>query len=105
MTDTAQTGLGINDIIGDYRAEVLRLAEQHGAANVRVFGSVARGEARPDSDIDFLVDWDLSHNSSWGGIGFQLALEDLFKRPIEVVSVDALHWLIRDRIMREAVLL
>jgi len=41
---------------GEKRAEILRLAELHGCRNVRVFGSVANGESRPDSDVDFLVD-------------------------------------------------
>lgn len=46
----------IAHIIGDKRDEVLRLAAKNGVTNVRVFGSVARGEATPDSDIDFLAD-------------------------------------------------
>jgi hypothetical protein len=50
-----KVGLGIEDIIGDKRVDILRLAAQHKASNVRVFGSVARGEARPDSDVDLLV--------------------------------------------------
>lgn len=52
MDETTKTGLGIDDIIGDKREAVLELARKHGGFNVRVFGSVARGEARPDSDVD-----------------------------------------------------
>ena len=48
--------LGVNDLIGDKRNEILRLADKYGAFNVRVFGSVARGEATRTSDVDFLVD-------------------------------------------------
>ncbi|MFN8374872.1 MAG: hypothetical protein U0694_18585 [Anaerolineae bacterium] len=55
MTEQAKTGLGIKDIIGDKRADILRLAAKYGAFNVRVFGSVARGEARADSDDDSRV--------------------------------------------------
>jgi predicted nucleotidyltransferase len=55
MVDNVKTGLGIDDLIGDKREAVLKLAERYGAFNVRVFGSLARGEARPDSDIDLLV--------------------------------------------------
>jgi hypothetical protein len=43
-------------LLGEYRNQILELAARHGACNVRVFGSVARGEARPDSDVDFLVE-------------------------------------------------
>lgn len=57
--------LGIQDILGDKRDEVLALARQHGVYNVRVFGSVARGEATPDSDVDLLVDG--LENAAWGG--------------------------------------
>ncbi len=57
MTDQPLTGLGIDDIIGDKREAILKLAQQYGASNVRVFGSVARGEARPGSDVDFLVEF------------------------------------------------
>ena len=55
MTDQTVTGLGINDIIGDKREAILRLSAEYGVSNVRVFGSVARGEARPDSDVDLLL--------------------------------------------------
>ena len=48
--------MGIGEVLGPKRAAVLELAERRGVYNVRVFGSVARGEAGPDSDIDFLVD-------------------------------------------------
>jgi predicted nucleotidyltransferase len=57
MAETTRTGLGIDDIIGDKREAVLALAAKYGAFNVRVFGSVARGEARPDSDVDFVMEF------------------------------------------------
>ena len=101
----SEHGLGIADIIGDKRVEILRLADQHGAYNVRVFGSVSRGEARPDSDLDLLVDWDYSRMSSWGSVGFKLDLEDLLGRTVDVVSSEALHWFIRDRVLQDAVTL
>ncbi len=103
MTEAQAPGLGIEDIIGDKRDEILRLADKHGARNVRVFGSVARGEARPDSDVDLLVDWDYSRLSSWGGVGFELEVGDLLGREVEVVSEKWLHPKLRDRILGEAV--
>ena len=48
--------MDIAELLEKKKEEILRIAARHGARNVRVFGSVARGEARPDSDVDFLVD-------------------------------------------------
>ena len=48
--------MGINDLLKEKREDILRLAARYGAANVRIFGSVARGQAGPESDIDFLID-------------------------------------------------
>ena len=48
--------MGIEELLKDRREDILRVAAQHGAHNVRVFGSVARGEATPDSDVDLLVE-------------------------------------------------
>jgi hypothetical protein len=103
MSQTQPHGLGIDDLIGDKRQEILRLAEKHGANNVRIFGSVARGDAGPDSDVDFLVDWDYSRLSPWGGVGFELDLQDLLGREVDVVSEKWLHPLLRKQVLREAV--
>lgn len=101
MTD--RVGLGIAEIIGDKREEVLRLAEKHGAYNVRVFGSVARGEARPDSDVDLLVEWDFSRISSWGGVGLDMDLTALLGHEVHVLTEEDLHWYIRERVLKEVV--
>lgn len=97
--------LGLREVIGDKRDEILRLAAKHGASNVRIFGSVARGEATAQSDVDFLVDWDLSRISAWGGVGLNLDLEALLGRRIDVTTVDSLHPLIRDQVLRDAITL
>ena len=96
-------GLGIQDVLTDKRDEILRLAHQHGAMNVRVFGSIARGEGKPDSDVDFLVDWDYERISAWGGVGLVLDLEVLLGRKVEVGSVKELHWSIRERVLKETI--
>jgi predicted nucleotidyltransferase len=103
MVDTQKRGLGIDDLLKDRRDDILRLADKHGATRVRVFGSVARGEARPDSDIDLLVDWDMSRISAWGGAGLDIELERLLGRKVDITTEDGLHWYIRDRVLREAV--
>jgi len=84
------------------RAEILRIATKHGALDLRVFGSVARGEIRPDSDVDFLVKAG-PETSSWFPAGFILDLEELLGRKVDVVTEAALHPMIREQVMREAV--
>jgi predicted nucleotidyltransferase len=54
--------MGIDELLREKREEILRIAAKHGAYNVRVFGSVARGEARADSDVDFLVEIEAGRN-------------------------------------------
>jgi predicted nucleotidyltransferase len=103
MTRQQRNGLGIGDLLLDEREEILQLAAQHGVTNVRVFGSVARGEARPDSDIDLLVDQDWSRLSAWGGMELVVALEDLLGRRVDVATVEELKPRIRARVLREAI--
>ncbi len=91
----------IDRLLKGKREEILKLAAKHGAYNVRVFGSVARGEAGPDSDVDFLVDMGPGRTSFFPG-GLLADLEDLLGRKVDIVSPEALHWLLRDRILKEA---
>ncbi len=84
------------------RTDILHLADRHGATDVRIFGSVARGEARSDSDVDFLVKMGperslLDHVALWQD------LEDLLGRKVDLVSEKALHRLMRDQVLKEAV--
>jgi hypothetical protein len=102
MTDTISLS-GIDDILNEYRDEIIRIAADHGARNVRVFGSVARGAARPDSDIDLLIDQDWSKLSAWGGMALVIALEDLLARKVDVATVEELRPSIRERVLKEAV--
>jgi hypothetical protein len=99
------TGLGINELLHDRRSQILAIAEKHGAYNVRVFGSVARGEATEESDIDFLVDYDLEKITPWFPGGLLLDLEQLLNRKVDIAMVDMLKERIRDRVLREAVVL
>jgi len=83
------------------RAEILRLAELHGARNLRVFGSVARGEANESSDVDLLVDWEPGR-SLMDHVGLVQDLEELLGAKVHVGTERSLHWYVRDRILREA---
>ncbi len=85
----------------DHRDEILRLAARYGATDVRVFGSVARGEARPDSDVDFLVRMEPGR-SIFDLAALVAELEALLGRPVDVVPDDAIYWLLRRRILSEA---
>lgn len=67
------------------RDEIMRLMERYGAYNVRVFGSVARGEAGPDSDIDFLISFP-SDKSMFELVGLWLDLQDLLGRDVSVIT-------------------
>jgi predicted nucleotidyltransferase len=99
---SVQSGLGITDLLADKRAEILRLAAQHGASNVRVFGSVARSEAGPDSDIDFLVDFRPDY-TLWDHIGLKQSLENLLGRSVHVALEKNLRDDFRPSILHDAV--
>jgi len=86
------------------RDEILATAASHGIHNVRVFGSVARGQATAASDIDFLVD--LGRDRSLLDLaGLLVDLEDLLGRRVDVVTTPGLKARIRDRVLGEAVAL
>jgi uncharacterized protein len=98
-------GLGIQELLAERRSQILAIAEQHGAYNVRIFGSVARGEARIDSDVDFLIDYQLEKITPWFPAGLMLDLEALLQRKVDIATVDMLKERMRDRILQEAVVL
>ncbi|MEA5420160.1 nucleotidyltransferase family protein [Spirulina sp. CCNP1310] len=93
----------LKDQLQQQRTEILAIAQQHGAFNVRVFGSVARGEEQENSDIDFLIDYDLAKISSWFPVGLIQDLEKLLNRKVDVVTSKSLHYFIRDKILKEAI--
>lgn len=84
------------------REEVLRLAKQHGAFNLRVFGSVARGEANDSSDIDLVVDWEPGR-SLLDHVGLDQDLQELLGAKVHIGTERPLHWYVRDKILREAI--
>ncbi|MDQ7782874.1 MAG: nucleotidyltransferase family protein [Desulfomonilaceae bacterium] len=92
----------IEQLLKEKREEILKIALRHGAENVRLFGSVARGEAGESSDIDILVE--VGENPSpWFPGGLIADLEELLGRPVHIVTVGALHSYIRDRVLQQAV--
>jgi len=83
------------------REEILRLAGQRGAHSLRVFGSVARGEANEISDLDLLVAWEPAR-SLLDHAGLVQDLQELLGMKVHVGTEKSLHWYVRDRILREA---
>ena len=92
----------ITEALREKREEILRMAERHGAREVRLFGSTARGEATPESDVDLLVKT-APVTTAWFPVGLIEDLEKLLGRKVDVVTENALHWSIRDKVLKEAV--
>jgi len=84
------------------RDEVLRVAARHGAGNVRLFGSVARGEDTAESDVDLLIDV-TGETTPWFPGSLVVDLEQLLGRRVQVVIRRSLSPLIRDSVLQEAV--
>jgi predicted nucleotidyltransferase len=92
----------LDQLLGEKRGEILRIASEHGAREVRVFGSVARGEADRESDIDFLVELEPGRSLLDLG-GLQMELESLLGRRVDVVTARGLKARIRERVLQEAI--
>ena len=91
----------IEELLRTKREKILELARKHGAYDLRVFGSLARGEGNEQSDIDFLVEVGATH-SPWFPAGLVADLEDLLGVPVDVVTRDGLHWFIKEKVLQEA---
>jgi predicted nucleotidyltransferase len=92
------------ELLKEKRGEILQIAKEYGASNVRVFGSVARGEADEKSDIDLLVDIEPGR-SLLDLIGLLMDLESLLGCKVDVVTVKGLRDRFRERILKEAITL
>ncbi len=92
----------LKQVLLEKREEILQVAAKHGAYNVRIFGSVARGEDDEKSDIDFLIDYDLSKISPWFPSGLMQDLQSILGRKVDIVTVEGLKERIRERVLEEA---
>lgn len=93
--------MALDERLKEKREETVCLCAAYGARNLRIFGSVARGEADPGSDVDFLVEMEPGRSLFDLG-GLQYELERLLGRPVDVVTERGLKARIRDRVLREA---
>jgi predicted nucleotidyltransferase len=98
---TLKSVMGIQEIIGRQKEQIFAIAAKYGASHIRIFGSVARGEADETSDIDFLVDLEPGRSLFDLG-GLLMDLQALLNRKVDVVTEKGLHWYIKDRILKEA---
>jgi hypothetical protein len=89
------------ELVQSQRDLILKLATQRGARNVRLFGSVARGEAGPNSDVDFLVDLEPGRSLLDLG-GLLMDLQRLLNRKVDVVTEAGVRPRLRPRILKEA---
>lgn len=91
----------IRELLKLKREEILRISAKHGARNVRIFGSVLRGEAGPESDLDLLVELE-PDRSLFDHAALVEDLEALLGRKVDVVTENGVYWLLRRRILKEA---
>ena len=96
--------MSIEDLLKAKREEILKIAAKHSARNIRIFGSVARGEADSESDLDILVEF-LPGSTLLSQSAMIRELESLLRIKVDVVSDQGLRERIRDRVLREAVAL
>jgi predicted nucleotidyltransferase len=88
-------------LVADNRAEILRIAKENGATRARIFGSFARGTARPDSDVDLLIDLEPGRHLLHL-ISIKQDLEELLGREVYVVTEAAVSPYIRDEVLQSA---
>lgn len=90
------------DLVLANREKILRLARRHGVTGIRVFGSMARGDAGPESDVDLLIEIG-AETSAWFPGGLVAELEELLGRKVKVITERGLDELLRERVLEEAV--
>lgn len=96
--------MSVYELLREKREDILSIANTYGASNVRVFGSVARGEADAESDIDLLVDMEPGRSLFDMG-GLLMDLQEMLGYNVDIVTPQGLRDRIRDRVLKEAVAL
>jgi predicted nucleotidyltransferase len=102
--DGTVPGLTVCETIREKREAIIRIAARHGATQVRLIGSVARDEARPDSDVDLLVTWS-EGTSLLDQAALMLELESLLGRRVDIASDGWVKPSIRESVYRDAIAL
>jgi predicted nucleotidyltransferase len=92
----------MREVVEELKSKIIPVLQQHDVIHAAIFGSFARGEEREDSDLDILVEFG-EGKSLLDLVGLKLELEELLKRKIDVVTYNALHPEIRERVLEEQV--
>lgn len=92
----------MDPLIETHRSEIIALAERNGLHELRVFGSMARGDADEASDVD-LLETVPPNTSGLAVFGLEIDVRELLGRPVEVLTEGCLHEMFRDRVLREAI--
>jgi predicted nucleotidyltransferase len=93
----------LKEKLQEKREDILKIAAKHGAFNIRVFGSVARGEETENSDIDLLIDYDLSKISPWFPVRLIRDLEEILGCKVDVITSNGLKEKIREKVLKECI--
>ncbi|HAC62088.1 MAG TPA: DNA polymerase subunit beta [Cyanothece sp. UBA12306] len=93
----------LKQLLLEKRQEIIDIAAKHGAYNVRLFGSVARGEETENSDIDLLIDYHLDKITPWFPSGLMQDLQSILERKVDIVTVNGLKERIKESVLHEAV--
>ena len=93
----------LKQLLQKKRQEIIDIAAKHGAYNVIIFGSVARGEETENSDIDLLIDYDLDKITPWFPSGLMQDLQAMLGRKVDIVTVNGLKERIKEKVLQEAI--
>ena len=91
----------LKQILAKKKGEILALAAQHGAFNTRIFGSVARGKETENSDIYFLINYDLSQSSPWFPVRLIRDLKAMLGRKVDIVTENGLKERIKEEVFKD----
>lgn len=90
------------NILQEKREDILNIADEHGIKNVRIFGSVARLEDGPESDLDLLVEFE-KDRSLFDLIRFKQEIEDLLGVDVDIATENSIHWRLKEEVLNGAV--
>ncbi|MDJ0728609.1 MAG: nucleotidyltransferase family protein [Crocosphaera sp.] len=93
----------LQQLLQEKRQEIIEIAAKHGAYNLRIFGSVARGEETENSDIDLLIDYHLDKITPWFPSGLMQDLQSILGRKVDIVTVNGLKERIKETVLKEAI--
>lgn len=95
----------LDDLTPAIKEQIKEIAAQHGAFNIRIFGSVAKGKSNQNSDLDLLVDYELDKISPWFPVCLIRDLENFLGIKVDVVTPEGLKARIRDEVLQECLTL